>query len=122
MSDESRGRTIFAYAVLAVAIGLGVVIGIAGRGQPDHHVAGGGKYAAVVWAVAEIIWHPAIGIPLLLVVVGLMYLLWQRQQQAASQRRCEKCQHVQVMPADQSTFACELCGAPLKQRTRDKTH
>jgi len=31
--------------------------------------------------------------------------------------KCHQCQHVQVVPLSQSTFACEICNAQLKRRT-----
>jgi hypothetical protein len=37
-----------------------------------------------------------------------------------SKVRCHKCQHVQVVPVSQATFACEQCHAELKRRTSER--
>jgi ribosomal protein L37AE/L43A len=37
---------------------------------------------------------------------------------AAKNVRCDKCQHVQVVPLSQPIFACEQCGTKLRRRTQ----
>ncbi|OBF93264.1 hypothetical protein A5791_12815 [Mycobacterium sp. 852002-51163_SCH5372311] len=41
----------------------------------------------------------------------------QKPVESMSKVRCYKCQHVQAVPPDLSSFPCEECGASLKRRT-----
>jgi hypothetical protein len=86
MSDVSGRRKAKAF-VLAVAVSvpilIGIAVGITGWGG-THQVPHQGKFGGIIWIVAELFWHPVIGIPVLAVlVIGVVYvtraqLRWKR--------------------------------------------
>lgn len=44
----------------------------------------------------------------------------QKPQGKSSKVRCHHCQHVQLVPVNQSTFVCEECKTKLKRRTDEQ--
>ena len=84
-----------------------------------------------IFLVLRLYESPMIGIPvgillfcvLIVVVVRILRrrrasdVRQTRAQGKPSRVRCHRCEHVQTVPADQTTFPCEQCNTKLKRRT-----
>ena len=86
MSDVPWWRRALALVAVATAMGLGIAAAVAD--QNEGHPAGPyipGKIGAIIWVVREFFWHPAIRIPLLVVVVGGAMYAWNRRRERERQ-------------------------------------
>jgi hypothetical protein len=91
----------------------------------------GGLLRVIPWIIHQLAQVPWLGVILLLLSVGGVIVVWSAYNRTrngqdepvheatsgkAAKVTCNRCQHVQMVPVNLSTFTCEQCKSELERK------